>query len=422
MIAARARAARPARRDQLFYWSHVGPGTDRRAGRPARASPTAGWSRPGSTRSSPSGPSPSRSDSSHYRARLSSGPRAIPLPEDGASPIMTGHPDRHSRRSTARSSRSGRSACSCIEFVLRRQRVLSTDSPRYEQPDPPLVSAILPAKDEEVNLAECLSLGLPADLSEPRDPGRRRSQHRLGPARSREGSPSVTRASACSRSTTCRRAGPARPTPSTRPLRHARGQWLLFLDADTVHAPESLSIMMEYGRSEGRCARQPAPRAEVRDVLGSGRAAAGGHHLDAVVPASCREQRPVAPGLRQRPVHPDRAHRPTKPPAAIEPCASGSSRTSAWPSGSKPLGLPIRVALVRGLVSCRMYSSFGQLVRGWSRILYDALGRKTWRLVLKLLDPIIFCQSGHVALAAAHRAHWLWVTAAPLRPGSSSSP
>ena len=48
-----------------------------------------------------------------------------------------------------------------------------------------------------------------------------------------------------------------------------------------------------------------------------------------------------------------------------------------------------------------MYSSFGQLVRGWSRILYDALGRKTWRLVLKLLDPIIFCQSGHLALAAA---------------------
>ena len=67
----------------------------------------------------------------------------------------------------------------------------------------------------------------------------------------------------------------------------------------------------------------------------------------------------------------------------------------------KALGLPIRVALVRGLVLCRMYSSFRQLVRGWSRILYDALGRKTWRLLLKLLDPIIFCQSGHVALVAA---------------------
>ena len=27
--------------------------------------------------------------------------------------------------------------------------------------------------------------------------------------------------------------------------------------------------------------------------------------------------------------------------------------------------------------------------------------RKTWRLVLKLLDPIIFCQTGHLALALA---------------------
>jgi hypothetical protein len=66
----------------------------------------------------------------------------------------------------------------------------------------------------------------------------------------------------------------------------------------------------------------------------------------------------------------------------------------------KDLGLPIRVALVQGIVSCRMYASLGQLIRGWSRILYDALGRNTWRLVGKLLDPVIFCQSGHVALLA----------------------
>jgi len=67
----------------------------------------------------------------------------------------------------------------------------------------------------------------------------------------------------------------------------------------------------------------------------------------------------------------------------------------------KGLGLPIRLAIAKGLVSCRMYASLGQLVRGWSRILYDALDRSPRRLLFKLLDPIIFCQSGHVALAAA---------------------
>jgi hypothetical protein len=46
-----------------------------------------------------------------------------------------------------------------------------------------------------------------------------------------------------------------------------------------------------------------------------------------------------------------------------------------------------------------MYASFGQVVRGWSRIFYDALERNPWRIALKLLDPIVFCQSGHLALA-----------------------
>ena len=66
----------------------------------------------------------------------------------------------------------------------------------------------------------------------------------------------------------------------------------------------------------------------------------------------------------------------------------------------KALGLPIRVALIRGIVTCRMYSSLGQLVRGWSRILYDALDRRTGRLLVRLLDVILFCQSGHVAFLA----------------------
>ena len=67
----------------------------------------------------------------------------------------------------------------------------------------------------------------------------------------------------------------------------------------------------------------------------------------------------------------------------------------------KGLGLPIRVAVAHGIGSTRMYASLSQLVRGWSRILYDALGRSPWRLLAKVLDPLVFSQSGHVALLAA---------------------
>jgi hypothetical protein len=48
-----------------------------------------------------------------------------------------------------------------------------------------------------------------------------------------------------------------------------------------------------------------------------------------------------------------------------------------------------------------MYASLEQLIRGWSRILYDALGRRAGRLAVRLVDVLVFCQSGHLALAAS---------------------
>lgn len=67
----------------------------------------------------------------------------------------------------------------------------------------------------------------------------------------------------------------------------------------------------------------------------------------------------------------------------------------------KRKGYRIRVALIRGIVTCRMYASLNQLVRGWSRILYDALDRRAIRLVWRLLDVLCFCQVGHVAFASS---------------------
>ncbi len=56
-----------------------------------------------------------------------------------------------------------------LEVVLRRIGRLSPESPRYEQPEPPLVSAILPARDEEQNLARLPRFAVGARLPEPRD-------------------------------------------------------------------------------------------------------------------------------------------------------------------------------------------------------------------------------------------------------------
>ena len=306
-----------------------------------------------------------------------------------------------------------------IEVVLRRQRVLSNNSPRFDHPDPPLVSAIVPAKDEEVNLPDCLTSvcrqtypNLEILVVDDRSTDRTAEIARGFAARD----PRVRLLSI--------EHLPPGWTGKTHALdqavAHTRGQWLLFLDADTVHAPESLSILMEYGRSEGASLVSLLPELNCQTFWESVVQPLAAITLMQSFPLHVvnndRSSLAFANGqyilIKRSAYEAAGGHRAVRE-RFVEDIGIAEK--------VKALGLPIRVALVRGLVSCRMYSSFSQLVRGWSRILYDALGRKTWRLVLKLLDPIIFCQSGHVALAAAlilvafghagHFAIWLLILA-----------
>jgi chlorobactene glucosyltransferase len=285
-----------------------------------------------------------------------------------------------------------------IEIILRRQRVLSSDSPRFERPDPPLVSAILPAKDEELNLADCLS-----SVCRQTYPN---LEILVVDDRSTDRTGDIARGFA-ERDTRVRVLSIEHLPPGwtgkthalDQALRLARGEWLWFFDADTIHAPESLSIMMEYGRSEGASLVSLLPELECKTfwekVVQPLAAITLMQSFPLHVVNNDRSRLAFANGqyilIERNAYEAAGGHRAVRE-RFVEDIGMAEK--------VKSLGLPIRVALVRGLVFCRMYSSFRQLVRGWSRILYDALGRKTWRLVLKLLDPIIFCQSGHLALAA----------------------
>ena len=42
-------------------------------------------------------------------------------------------------------------------FVFRKIDILTPDSPRFDHPHPPLITAIIPAKDEENTLGDCLA-------------------------------------------------------------------------------------------------------------------------------------------------------------------------------------------------------------------------------------------------------------------------
>ena len=78
----------------------------------------------------------------------------------------------------------------------------------------------------------------------------------------------------------------------------------------------------------------------------------------------------------------------------------------------KSLGFVTRTAIGPEISSTRMYTSLGSIIRGWSRILYDALDRKWWRVVAKILDPIVFTKPGYLALPLG-----IWLVAT--RPSQS---
>ncbi len=284
-------------------------------------------------------------------------------------------------------------------FILRSFDILRPSSARYQGEVQPLVSAIIPAKDEEATLGDCLASVCAQEYAN--------LEILVVDDRSTDRTAAIAQEFA-SRDPRVRVISivdlPSGWTGKTHALQvaanQAEGAWFWFLDADTRHTPENLSVVMEYARSNGaalvsvlpemRCETfwenvvqplagivlmQSFPLHQVNDVR-SKKAFANGQYI-----LIEREAYNAAGGhhaVRDRFVE-----------------DIGMARRV------KDLGLPIRVAVTQGLGSTRMYSSLNKLVRGWSRILYDALDRNPVRLVLRLLDPLVFSQTGHVALAAS---------------------
>ena len=286
-----------------------------------------------------------------------------------------------------------------LRHILGKSQFLSASSPALARADPPLVSAIIPAKDEEATLADCLTAVCKQNY--PRleilvmDD---RSTDRTGEI-AREFAESDTRLRVLTNDHL-----PAGWTGKTYVLQRAagesRGDWLWFLDADTVHAPEFLGVMMEYARSHRASLVSLLPELKCETFWEQLVQPLGGIVLMQSFPLDKvnddRSKLAFANGqsiLVERKAYLAAGGHEAVRDRFVEDIGMAQK--------VKALGLPIRTALVRGLVTCRMYASLGQLVRGWSRILYDALDRKPWRLIGRLLDPIVFCQSGHVALLAA---------------------
>ncbi|MGE3820833.1 MAG: glycosyltransferase, partial [Isosphaeraceae bacterium] len=247
-----------------------------------------------------------------------------------------------------------------ITWALGKIDFLDPDSPRFEGSEPPLITAIVPAKDEESTLEGCLESV--ARQSYPN------LEILVVDDRSADRTPEIARAFAeadpRARILTLTELAPGW-TGKTHALQvaagEARGEWLWFLDADTRQAPDNLAIVLRYALDhdaamaslllELRCETfwekvvqplagivliQSFPLFVVNDPNRK-LAFANGQYI-----------------LIRRDVYDAAGGHQAVRDRFVEDIAMAEK--------VKALGMPIRVAVARGIGSTRMYASLDQIV------------------------------------------------------------
>jgi len=257
----------------------------------------------------------------------------------------------------------------------------------------PVVSVIVPARNEEVNLGACLhslvgQTGVSFEIIVVDD-----------------GSTDCTREIAQSfAGVHVVEAGPLPPGWSGKNhavwmgAKHARGEWLLFTDADTVHLPGSLARSVAEARQRGAALLSYSPEQEVH-----------GFCEKAVMPVIFAELAAT--------------YRPSQVSDAASPAAAANgqylliSRAAYDAVGGHAAiagNLLEDVALARAVkasgrriffryggnaVRTRMYRSFAQLREGWTKnlvLLFPSPIRLAW---LRLLEFVLIVGSGVLAVS-----------------------
>jgi len=270
-----------------------------------------------------------------------------------------------------------------LKRYLNHAPNLNTSSPRIKTSQAPRVSILVPAKDEEQTIAGCLqtlcALNYPDyeilivdDRSEDRtaeivrDYARRDDRIRLIQVESL----------------------PEGWTGKTHALQYAQrfatGDWLLFVDADTSHHPDTLSITVQHALDNQLDMLSALPKLECRSFWERVIQPYASTCLVILYPLSRANDhqqlesawangqfilvsREAYDGLGQHTAVRDKFVEDI----ALAKCARRS-------------GYRLNIVVASALFSVRMYSDLGQIIRGWSRIFYSAVDCHAQRLVTLL--------------------------------------
>ncbi|MDX2036703.1 MAG: glycosyltransferase family 2 protein [Isosphaeraceae bacterium] len=286
-----------------------------------------------------------------------------------------------------------------VRLILRYTDRLTPASPRWSNPVEPLVTVVIPAKDEEASLRGCVESVLAQTY--------RNMEVLIVDDRSTDRTPEIARGLAAADSRVEVISIDSLPpgwTGKTHGLHvashRARGEWYWFVDADTRHDPASLSVVMEYARSKNARLASLLPEMRCETFWERVVQPLAGIVLMQSFPLFRvnNDRDPTAFANGQYILIEREAYRSAGGHAEVRDRFVEDIHLARR---VKRLGMPIRTAVARDLGSTRMYTSLSGLTRGWARILYDALDRNPIRLALKALDPLIFSQTAHIVFVAS---------------------
>lgn len=264
----------------------------------------------------------------------------------------------------------------------------------------PFVSVLVPARDEEKNIAACLASLQAQDYP--------RFDIRVLDDCSADGTPAVVRGIAARDERVALLQGAPLP-PGWVGKNHAchqlaeqaRGEWLLFTDADTVHAPHALRAAMEEALDVRADLLTAVPRQRM-DTAGEKLVIPLLHFVSLVLLPVHFTHRVrwtrFSIGIGQYMLFRREAYQRIGGHAALR----SALVEDVWLARRvKAAGLRLRLRAATGDVTCRMYHGWREVWRGFSKNIYAGLGYSSVALAAVLGFLFLLFVAPPAALAAA---------------------